>query len=218
MLRRSIFMMFVLSLLGTGIYAQAERETFDLAIETLQNAESYSFSYSLIPSVDATSPISGQGEADLANHAWRYTVSSDPDDPNADRSRDGEWIVVGGLPYRRTNGEWEMGMDFTHAGITSMVGAFANYATFEMMAEADPDAGLEEVALIGTEVIEGEEAEHYRFATEGMPLYGTATYDAWISMADGRVSRVVLAITAEDGQVNRVAFHGIDEPVTIEAP
>jgi hypothetical protein len=186
------------------------------AVQALQEATSYHFAYDVSPSVDATSNITGEGQADLGARAWRYTLQSDPGDPNADRSKDGEWIVVDSAWYHNPGTGWTLaGPDFTNSGITGILAPFASYGTLQMLGTEET---FEVLHWVGQEVVDGVEMDHYRFSFSDLPLYGTGAYDLWLAEEEGRVVRVVLAVTPEGRATNTVRYSNIGEPVSIAVP
>lgn len=195
--------------------SEVERE-FALAIQALAQAQSYHFSYSITPNADASTLITGEGKADLQANAWQYTRQSDSSDAEVDHSLDGEWIVKDSAWYQDSGTGWAISNgDFTNTGIVSLIGAFSAYDTFKMLGTEE---SFEEVALIGSEQVDGLEAEHYQFTISNMPLYGTGTYDAWVSKEGDEITRVILRTTPEGGPANQITFTDLNKPVGIEAP
>lgn len=198
--------------------AEAE-EALRRAVAALDGA-SFHFSYRFWPSTAATSAVHGEGMADLDAQRWSYTVHSDPSDPQADASADGEWVIVAGGWYRRQAGQgWASeAPDFTFAGVSAILAPFASYDNLRRLAGDDED-GLDALRWLGREALDGLEADRYAFATRGLSFYGSSAFEAWLS-EDGRggFERIVLVFTPEGGQPNRVSFHRIAEPVHIEAP
>lgn len=201
--------------------AQDDEAAAEAALRAAVNAlqsNSYSFTYSIWPTVDATGPITGSGTFDAARQNWRYSVASDAANPAADRTKDGDWLVADGAMYHDTGAGWEQGgMDFTYMGISGAITPFAGYEFARMLGSPD-DGALEPLQLVGTEEIGGVGADHYRFATNGLDVLGTGEFDAWISMEGGNVTQVVLQVTDKDGHVNVVTYTGIGEQVDVVAP
>lgn len=185
------------------------------ALEVIGDSD-YRFSYEIYPTVDATSRISGEGERDADTQGWRYTVVSDPADPGANRSSDGEWVVVGGVGHHNAGDAWNMSFDFTHMGISSAGTPFAMYETLEMLAAGDTEK-LEPLTLVGTENVDGVDAEHYTFATTDMPVVGTGRFDIWLTPEGDGFSRVIVQITKGE-RIDRVVYYDIGQDVTVEAP
>lgn len=210
--------MIVACLLLSFAWAQpvdAETE-LQSAVEALENATSYRFEYSISPNADATSLITGEGEFDRAANAWRYTVTTDPTDPKVDHSVNGEWISVNYTSYHNNGNGWTSGaMDFTPMGIGMLPAPFMSYSTLEMLGSEDT---FTELTWLGREVLHGVDADHYRFSTKDMPVYGTAQFGVWIAKEAGTVTLVVLAVTPEGKLTNEVVYSRFSEPVSIEAP
>src|SRR5690606_19014917 len=82
---------------GAQESAEAPIDVVERAMGQLAVSD-YRFSYDLYPSVDATSRIRGEGEYDADTSSWHYTLQADPTDPGADQSKNGEWLVAGGMP------------------------------------------------------------------------------------------------------------------------
>lgn len=209
--------------LTTALIAAAHEElpraesAVSRAVEAL-DAASFHFDYSFWPNPQATGFTTGAGQADVGEQRWRYTVVSDSTDTGADRSSDGEWIIVGGAWYHNAGAGWVTGAyDFTFSGITAVVLPFASYRNLVHLA-VDNEEALTELEFLGRENVDGLEADHYSFSVRDMPLYGTAAYDAWLSEDAGTFSRIILQFTPDGGRPNRVTFTRIGEPVDIAAP
>lgn len=186
------------------------------AVQTLQGATSYTFAYDVSPSVDATSNIIGEGQVDFATQAWQYTLQSDPSDPDADSSKNGEWITVDGTWYHNPGSGWTVAApDFTNAGITGIIAPFASYDTLKMLGTEDSFGAAH---WVGRETVDGIEADHYQFSVKDMPLYGTATYDVWIAGEGEAITHIILAATPEGKTTNTVRYSNINQPVSIEVP
>lgn len=200
---------------GAQESAEAPIDVVERAMGQLAVSD-YRFSYDLYPSVDATSRIRGEGEYDADTSSWHYTLQADPTDPGADQSKNGEWLVAGGMPSFNGGNGWEMSFDFTYMGIGSATTPFGMYRTLEMM--ADPDAGnLEPLTLLGRESVDGAEADHYSFATTEMPVVGTGRFDIWLSPEGDGFGRVIVEVSRVD-RTDRVVYYDIGQDVTIEAP
>jgi hypothetical protein len=217
---RSLLAVAVASLLLTGV-AQSSGATAEDAVRqavgTL-NGSSFHFSYSLWPGLQATSPVSGEGDMDRATQSWRYIVQAAADDPGADRSRDGEWVMADGTMYYNDGSGWvDAAMDFTYLGVTGAITPFESYEFASMLASPDGQ-NLEPLEFVGREVVNGLEADHYRFATDNLPVLGTGEFNIWISQEGESYSRIILQVTTADGHKNRVAYSNIGVPVSIAAP
>lgn len=214
----------LLTLLASALVAAqpdtvAAEEALRRAAAALEGA-SFHFSYRFWPDTEATSAVTGEGIADLDAQRWHYTVHSDPTDPRADLTADGEWIIVAGSWYHRPSGSaWTTGApDFTFAGVSAILAPFASYDNLRRLAGDDQDK-LDELRWLGRETLGGLEADRYAFATHDLSFYGSSAFEAWLS-EDGRggFERIVLVFTPEGGQPNSVSFSRITEPVEVEAP
>ncbi len=187
------------------------------AIDALSSSD-YLFSYDVWPGLDATSKVAGSGEFDRDTQGWHYTRQSDPADTSADLSKNGEWIMALGSFYFNDGSGWQpAGPDSTYMGITFAPTPFEMYPTLSTL--ADPEANnLEELALVGSETVEGVAADHYAFATTDMPVLGTGQFDIWITPSETGYERIIIDLTTAEGHTDRVIFTAIGEEVSIEAP
>jgi hypothetical protein len=200
-----------LAALATPAPAQATSPSANPDAETaLQRAvnvlldSSFRFDYSFWPSPDSTGFTTGSGYGEMSTTTWHYTVAMDP--PGA---ADGTWIIKDGTWYQ--DGE-VASPDFTFMGVAGVITPFASY---KAMSAAPGFVPLEHV---GTAVIDGLSAEHYVFAAEDMPVYGTAVYEAYLSASADGFERIILVFSPEGGQASRVTFSHIGEHMAVSAP
>lgn len=202
---------FVFSTFMLATFAWASATTTPAGEEALRRAvdlltsSGFRFEYSFWPSPESTAYTTGSGYGDLTTTTWHYTVATDPAG-----SADGTWIIKDGTWYQ--NGQ-AAAPDFTFMGVAAIIAPFASYEALSAMQE-----GFVPLAYLGRELVDGLEAEHYRFSTEDMPMYGTSVFDAYLSESGNGFEGITLVFTPEGGRPNRVAFSHLGESMEVTAP
>lgn len=148
--------------------------------------------------------VAGSGYGDRNTNTWRYTVQGTP--PGAS---DGEWIIKDGAFFH--NGG-PAGPDFTNNAVTGGVAPFDSYEDLSWF------DGFTPLSHLGTVDVDGTPAEHYSFALEDNFLYGTATFELYLTESDAGVERVILVTTPEGQEPNRVVYTRIGEVIDVQTP
>ncbi len=161
----------------------------------------YHFEYDV---ATQTGRATGSGYGDRTTNTWQYSVQNVPPAAN-----DGDWIIKDSVFY--LNGA-PGGPDWTNSGITSAVAPFESYET---LAAFD---GFTPLTAHGTVDVDGQPAEHYSFAVKGNPLYGTTTFELFLTEGDSGIERVILVSTPEGREPNRVVYTRIGEAMDVQAP
>src|SRR5690554_2107042 len=81
--------------------------------------------------------------------------------------------------------------------------------------ERDAEA---EAALARAVEVDGVPAEHYSFAVKDNFLYGTATFELFLTETDAGVERIILETTPADQEPNRVTYTRIGEIINVQTP
>ena len=123
---------------------------------------------------------------------------------------DGEWIILekenGTVAYHKLNGTWQQ------ADPLDAPSSYINFTIF-----TDQRLGEAREQLVGSEVIDGQESNHYRIINPATK----ATVDIWVSTSTGYIIRSVDVPTA-DAQTSYptviLDYSAFDQPVTIEEP
>lgn len=203
----------VLALAATAAAQGSTHLNLEEALERASSAlmgNTFAFTYSLWTAQYGESPIQGEGEADLARHHWCYSVHT-PEGVVA-------WIILDTTWYHNVGVGWQTdGLDFTYAGIAAIIQPFASYAQIKTLASGESDR-LIEVHYLGDAVVDDMHAQGYAFGTRGLPMFGSADHEMWLSEGPTGYERIILKVTPASGNVNTVTFTHIGEPVEIEAP
>jgi len=195
---------FILLVAASAAFAQDRDEAADAALERAVEAlRSGVFHFEYDVSLQ-DGRITGSGYGDRNTNTWEYTVQGTPPTAN-----DGERIISGGAYYR--NGA-PAGPDFTNNAITGGVAPFDSYDDLSWF------DGFTPLSHLGTVEVDGVPAEHYSFAVKDNFLYGTATFELFLTETDAGVERIILETTPAGQEPNRVTYTRIGEIINVQTP
>lgn len=147
---------------------------------------------------------SAEGDFDRDRNALHYTFRSPNKGSSSEYDPNGEWVHVDGQSYQKRGGKWEKSNFQWVTEDMQLPNTFS-----PVQKETEPD-------LVGTETIDGQQVNHYRYKGEFKGFAGS-TYDAYISKETGDLYRV--DSTTPDGKLKySTVFTKWDEPVTLPDP
>jgi hypothetical protein len=192
--------------------SDAGSSAYERAFNKLRGASSYRFALKMdgVPGgMNAETHIMSEGVYEASSRSWQYKVTGT--DSGGSVNKEFLKINPSSKVYRKKDGAWVnddslSSLDFTDVNVDLVEGFFAP-------SRPDMDrSGLPQ--MVGTETIDGQECEHYRFEVTGGSMF-KGVYDAYLSKASGEFIRLD---TKDSLTQFSLKLSQLNAPVTIEQP